>query len=654
MAMEFRPENVVGVGPSQLGAHLNAYTQDANRIARYLEHWRFYYGKQWAFTSDNDNPLVTLNLFKKVIDKSVSFLVSKGINFKVADPLVDVTPPFLREVWKRNGGDRLLWDMGIMGAVSGDVFMLVTYKDPDPMQRRIFPYSKGKVLLRLLDSSAVYPIYDPLDPGKLLSVRIETMYMDSTELTTDGKARHRRYVEVITPETITLYLEDREPVEQPNILGEIPLVHIKNLPSPGEVYGIPDGLEIIDVQREINEKATDLSDIVNYHASPITVVIGAKAKELERGPKQIWTGLPKDAQVFNLALQGDLGAGKEYLDMLRSLMMELSDTPEGALGKMHPISNTSGVAMHMQYGPLVEKTEKKRAQYAAGIDQINYFILRIGHVMGMLKLPFDIDKKSGGKIAEVEVPILAPNGEQAVDEDGNPMVERQARVFAMDPETFEFTKPEDMKVRFVRQYSFGHEIREAPFWQVVAEHRNISKSFWDPEPEAVDGSATRPMPQMSADQITIPEEPEDVTILVQQYDAQTGDLVREDRVTRLLVPVKTTTPEYLNPYETETTFNDALPKDKHLDAQLYRQYLEMGVVSKRWVQEQIADIAPDIDEIARDKEEERAELGNAQPTMAAPLEAPQTDLQNTSMERMMLEPEPVDKRKERPAGEIEE
>jgi len=42
------------------------------------------------------------------------------------------------------------------------------------------------------------------------------------------------------------------------------------------------------------------------------VIVGAKASQLEKGPKKVWGGLPKDAQVFNLELGGNLAAPLEY------------------------------------------------------------------------------------------------------------------------------------------------------------------------------------------------------------------------------------------------------------------------------------------------------------------------------------------------------
>jgi len=109
----------------------------------------------------------------------------------------------------------------------------------------------------------------------------------------------------------------------------------------------------------------------------VTVIVGAKASNLEKGAKKVWGGLPKDAQVFNLegGAQGVDGALK-YLELLKRSMHELMNIPETALGQVQPISNTSGVALSIQYQPLMNRYSQKVAQYGKGLERINELALR--------------------------------------------------------------------------------------------------------------------------------------------------------------------------------------------------------------------------------------------------------------------------------------
>jgi hypothetical protein len=57
-------------------------------------------------------------------------------------------------------------------------------------------------------------------------------------------------------------------------------------------------------------------------------------------------------------------------------MHELTGVPAQALGTMQPISNTSGVALSIQYQPLMLKHERKKIQYTPLFQQINDLVMR--------------------------------------------------------------------------------------------------------------------------------------------------------------------------------------------------------------------------------------------------------------------------------------
>ena len=159
------------------------------------------------------------------------------------------------------------------------------------------------------------------------------------------------------------YINDELIDSRPNPLGLIPVVHIPNIPVTGSPWGLADCQDIITINRTYNEIATDVADIINYHAAPVTVIIGAKASNLEKGASKVWGGLPKDAQVFNLdgGAEGINGA-LQYLELLKRSMHEIMNIPESALGQVQPISNTSGVALSIQYQPLMNRYSQKVIQ----------------------------------------------------------------------------------------------------------------------------------------------------------------------------------------------------------------------------------------------------------------------------------------------------
>ena len=686
------------VEPAQLGFFLNLEQAELLRIQRYNEGWRFYFGKHWLFKREDGEPLVTFNYFRKIIDKSVEFLVSKGFVNRVPESLELVTKPYLDEVWEYNQRDQIVWDVGTTGAVTGDVFALITFEEPSAMQRRINPFSQGQVRINLLGSEQVYPTWDPLNTNTLTAVRIETIYYSergTAQLDRDDRNNHqgrqlytKRFTQIITREQIVEQFHGEMPVVRPNLLGEIPVVHIKNMSLPKEYYGLPDGMDLIDVQRELNEKSTDISDTINYHSSPVTIIYGAKAKNLQRGARQIWSGLPRDAKVETLKLEGDLTAARMHVDFVKKVMHELSDTPEGALGAMQPISNTSGVALHMQYQPLIGKTKRKKAQYEPGFEQINYFILRIGMVRGLVNLPFDLCKHCGGRIIEVTDPVKTTRVWDAEAQQFKKVPLTKKRCFHIDKQTLEFTDPYEMRVKYWRQYGFGAELREMTMRQVIDEINGQKRSFWDytvfqeaelekwreqnqsaiqqahtagvdnatppaqaPVPEGVQAPEPQPhipqtpaalIPQVMAPppkiepppmlkvqqvppgDIDIPEEPIRITVTRTWAHPDTGVILDTEDEEMFLVPTDCKRPAYLNPFESKVEFLDVLPKDEALQAQLYQGYQTAGWVDAEWCQDHIPEIAKDSTEIRRRMKKVTALEQRMKPQMIQSMEAPNT------------------------------
>lgn len=193
----------------------------------------------------------------------------------------------------------------------------------------------------------------------------------------EGTRQVFTYTEILTEDVIEEYINDELIDQRPNPLGVIPVVHIPNYTVSGSPWGIPDCFDIISLNRHYNEVAENIADIINYHSAPVTIITGAKIDNLEKGANKVWAGLPKDATVTNLegGYQG-LQSGLQYLEMLKRSMHEMVGVPETALGQVQPISNTSGVALSIQFQPLMNRRAQKIVQYGKGLEKINELALR--------------------------------------------------------------------------------------------------------------------------------------------------------------------------------------------------------------------------------------------------------------------------------------
>ena len=149
--------------------------------------------------------------------------------------------------------------------------------------------------------------------------------------------------------------------------------------------------DIIPMNVEYNLKQSNISEILDYHAAPITIVYGAKIGNLEKGANKLWGGLPKDSRVQNLEMNGDLGAGTSYLDKLKLEMCEVGGIPETCLGGAQSISNTSGVALQYMNLPLIERTKVKRQATEDGLERLHKLIVLVSIFEGLVAKPDDIE-----------------------------------------------------------------------------------------------------------------------------------------------------------------------------------------------------------------------------------------------------------------------
>lgn len=461
---------VLGLNPS-----------DRMRLAGIEERWRFYQGLQWSMPRDDGDPLITANLSKMIILKLATWLVGKGIDIKVSEALSDVTLPILKEVWKYNKQAAFLLEAAIMAGVTGDCFVMVMWEEPTSVELSLNPYTQGKVRLRLLGSHQAFPQWDPRNREKLVKLRIITEEADNrlpdispnSYGTVEGAHGRpiRRYVETYTADTIEEGYDGEEKITRPNALGEIPMVHWANLVFPNEYYGMSDLDGIIDLQRELNQKLTDQSDIVHIHAAPVTVITGAKSAGLKKGPRAMWAFTNANVKVFHLTSSNSIADIQAYINFIMQLIYDLSGVPEGSLGRIQPVSNTSAAALQLQFGPLMEAISRKAATMEPGLEKLCYFILRYDSLMNNKPLPVDICEECGGRILEFP----------EVGADGVTRINREC--FIIDKQTLDFMEPDRVKMAWRRQFSFGEATTELEFGRIKLEAGKKHSSFWDPEPE---------------------------------------------------------------------------------------------------------------------------------------------------------------------------
>lgn len=369
---------------------------DQRRLNAYRYFMEFYKGRHWEEAGEF-NPAYggpnfvseefsrrTWNHSKNIVDKLVSFLVKEGFNVKIPEQLESedqAVEHLLETVWEANSKEKFAYNMAYMGAITGDCFIKVWYDE------NFYADGIGELRFEVLDSRTVIPVFDGEERHKMIGCRIQyPMY----EIQEDGSKRKVMFQEIHTDGSIIRLIDGEVTSNTPNPLGEMMVIHIKNEPLPFERFGRSDLDELVVVQKEFNEKISDISEILAYHAAPITIIKGARVQTLEKGARKVWGGIPKDGDVFNLALNADLSSSLQYLEQLRTLIAETGGVPQEALGALQNVSNTSGSALHLQYQPILDRIDQKQIDYGEGLRKINRIILRFYEAVGAIDLPEDL------------------------------------------------------------------------------------------------------------------------------------------------------------------------------------------------------------------------------------------------------------------------
>ena len=342
------------------------------RLNRYSLNWAMYLGHHYSYRRQTGETQMVLNYYRAFTDFIINFTFGKGVNFRSPKETEAIIPDLLERVWEvDNNKATVLWEIGQQGTVSGDCFIKVAYEESyqDPAGRT----HPGRVRVLPLNSSFAFPEFHPHDRERLIRFKLKYRFWGTS---LEGTRQVFTYTEILTDDVIEEYINDELIDSRPNPLGTIPIIHIPNVRISGSPWGVADCFDIININRAYNETATDIADIVNYHAAPVTVIIGAKASQLEKGANKVWGGLPKDARVENLegGAQGLKGA-MDFLAMMKKAMHEMVGVPETALGQAQPISNTSGVALSIQFQPLMNRYHQKIIQYAHGLQRVNELII---------------------------------------------------------------------------------------------------------------------------------------------------------------------------------------------------------------------------------------------------------------------------------------
>ena len=384
------------------------------RLTRYAQNWAFYLGHHWAYRRVAGEPQLVFNYCMALSNYLTTFTFGRGFNVQADRRVQHIVPALIERILTRDNKKKaLLWSVGQLGGVSGDAFCKVAYEPPytTPAGNAV----GGRVRILPLNPAFCFPEWAPHDMERLLRFKLKYRFWATAP---EGTRQVYTYTEIITDEVIEEYINDQLIDQRPNPLGEIPVVHIANKPAASSPWGLSDIQDILPLNRAYNETATEIIDIINYYTAPVTIVTGHKASNMERGANKLWGITNKDAKVYNLEGGSEgLPSALEFLELLEHAMHKMTGVPVTALGEEQSISNTSGVALYIQFFPLMQAYNLKTTQYEDGWKEILRLALRTLFMAEPETLIYDPTTRGILEDPEVQSEVIDPEDPVTYDLD---------------------------------------------------------------------------------------------------------------------------------------------------------------------------------------------------------------------------------------------
>jgi hypothetical protein len=403
-------------GQSSAAAHANALrAASQERLRRYAGYLDFYNGKQWAKTRPGRTNLV-VNYTRTIVDKGISYLLGQGVNFAVPagdDEWVSGrvgdrarrAEALLYRVYEENDTEAVDAQGAINGAVLGDtVFKVFWGQGPGEGEWESGRGGeRGRIRVVNIDPFTFFPTWAADDPSTLLSVEVayQLPVEEAARRYGDGETGRAGdgvkgsslpvspsprlpvidVVESWTDTEFVLTVGDSEVVRAPNPYGFIPFVHVPNARPANEFWGVSDLKDVAPLNRELNERMSDVADVIRFHSDPPVIFKGVREHgSLAVGPGTVWD-LPEGADVELLEWRGQAPAVQDHIERVMRALHDVAETPRTAFGDSGRL--LSGVALETELQPLIQKTLRKRIWWSAGLRRRNRFILRIAELKGI-------------------------------------------------------------------------------------------------------------------------------------------------------------------------------------------------------------------------------------------------------------------------------
>ena len=349
--------------------------QDSARVQAMREAWDAYHGNfapPLKNRSRRGSDKVILNRCAPIVDKGVSLLFGKNVDFRIGEGGDPNAQAWLDACWKANRKMAFLHKLGVTGGVTGHAFVKLLRTDGYPRM-----VSLDTTLMRVetapddVENIQAYTIGYTASGAQ--GQQIESRQCIERSVATDDSSwqivEQQRVGKVWQTTTSETWPYPFSPIRQ-----------TQNLPAANAFWGRADLTpDIIQLNHDINFVASNVSRIIRFHAHPKTYVSGLNGQRLATGPDETLL-LPEGASIGALEMHSDLSSSMNFLTALETSLDVSARIPAVALGDLQdiPRGTISGAAIELLYGAAIEKTASKRELYGELLEDVCRCLLAMG------------------------------------------------------------------------------------------------------------------------------------------------------------------------------------------------------------------------------------------------------------------------------------
>ena len=385
-------------------------TSHQARIERYRYNKELFKGEHLtAFHKHHQykgNLRVAVGLPSLIVKKSADFLFGEAVAVLSGKGEGSKEQHALDRIVAENHLNTILYESALSNAYNGDAFIKVRFGQKSG---GVLPYEldPSRVIIENLNAEYVFPEFSKFDKSVIEAYHYAIPHYDSEKKQWGLMVETHRPNEIIysqyqiTPmnydcygEVTTFTIQSKADLVTKVVTGvPVPLiVHIPNFSTADTWQGLDDLTELHPLFDELNNRLTQVAQILDKHSDPALAVPTGLLGTDEDGSAQFRVAVDKVFEVLGkddiipqyITWDASLQSAFTEIDKLISLILATAELPEIALGMGDSgTSGASGLAIKWRMNSLLSKINRKRQYYEKGLKQVFYIAQKLEQAVGV-------------------------------------------------------------------------------------------------------------------------------------------------------------------------------------------------------------------------------------------------------------------------------